>query len=387
MACRITSRWWHGLWLAALCWQAPASARAQSATIAIVAPPRVSKTTLQSVRQTLQDVGDVIDDRAAARLAVWIGFERGKLDLTYRDASSGAMISEQRLPLHGGKLTSAARQKLTAAARGALAQLNHAAPVAPQPAAPGEANDSSEPDTVPSEESVAEASVSAPPPDGAAERLIMRASVGFGAGTRVFHLPTRTFERDLESGFVPALGAGLAISGMVSSQWLLSAEAQYRTLVGLHVAQTSVRSHGVNVSVAPGYRFGPRGSVELRLGLGWGFRGLRPVAPGELGSTSLHGPFVRPELRIPISDGLFTLRIAPEVMVIAGIHTTLPDAEGGFSRAGLGIGGELSLDVRLSEPLYIGIDVRESHVTASSFWNVDLFDVERFALAHVILQY
>lgn len=74
-------------------------------------------------------------------------------------------------------------------------------------------------------------------------------------------------------------------------------------------------------------------------------------------------------------------------MVIAGIHTTLPDAEGGFSRAGLGIGGELSLDVRLSERLYIGIDFRESHVTASSFWNVDLFDLERFALAHVILQY
>jgi hypothetical protein len=230
-----------------------------------------------------------------------------------------------------------------------------------------------------------------PAADGG-ERLRLRIAPAGGAGARHLELPTRPGTRELDTGLIAALGVGVSVRGMLGSQWLLAAEAQYRTLVGLKAGlvssqDTSVRSHSLGLAIGPGYRFGERGSVELRFMLGWALRGLRPVTELSLPSVSFHGPLLRPELHIPLAGELITIRIAPELIFPLGISTTLPTGASGFAQSGLGIGGELSLDVRLAEPLYLGIEYRESRVHVATSWGADLFDLERFATARVVLQY
>lgn len=179
---------------------------------------------------------------------------------------------------------------------------------------------------------------------------------------------------------------------MLGSRWLSAAEGKYRSLLGLKAGantnqQTTLRSHHLGLALGPGYRFGERGSVELQVMLGWALRGLRPVTEQTLPSFSWHGPLLRPELLIPLLSERITIRIAPELIAPLGITTTLPAAAGGFAQAGLGIGGELSLDVRVAEPLYLGLEYRESRVTVATSWGADLFDLERFATARVVLVY
>jgi hypothetical protein len=224
------------------------------------------------------------------------------------------------------------------------------------------------------------------------ERLRLRIAPAGGAGARHLELPTRPGTHVLDTGLIAALGVGVSLRGMLGSHWLLASEGEYRTLVGLKAGvgssqDTSVRSHSLGLAIGPGYRFGERGSVELRFMLGWALRGVRPVTELTLPSVSFHGPLLRPELHIPIAGELITLRIAPELILPLGISTTLPTGSSGFAQSGLGIGGELSLDVRVAEPLYIGVEYRESRVHVATSWGADLFDLERFATARVVLQY
>lgn len=230
------------------------------------------------------------------------------------------------------------------------------------------------------------------PPAAGSEHLHLRIVPAAGGGARHIELPTRSGTRQLDTGLIAALGVDLSLHGMVSSQWLLAAEADYRTLAGLKAGtaasqETSVRSHSLGLAFGPGYRFGERGSVEVRFLFGWALRGVRPVTELTLPSVSFHGPLLRPELHIPIAAELITLRIAPELIVPLGISTTLPTGSSGFAQSGLGIGGELSLDVRVAEPLYLGVEYRESRVKMATSWGADLFDIERFATARVVLQY
>ena len=138
--------------------------------------------------------------------------------------------------------------------------------------------------------------------------------------------------------------------------------------------------------VAPGYRFGAANSVSVLLHVGWYFRGLRPIAQLALPEVSWHAAVFRPELHMPLADGVVTLRLAPELLIITGLYTTLPD-ESGLAHTGMGYGGEASIDVRLAAPIALRLEYRESHATFRTAWAQSLSDVERFGALRVVLTY
>jgi hypothetical protein len=197
-----------------------------------------------------------------------------------------------------------------------------------------------------------------------------------------------------DSGLFAGVSLGMRLSTALGEQGVLRASVDYRTSLGLQGKEdqratemsTPLRSHAVGFGIAPGYRFGAADSISLLLHLGWYFRGLRPIAQLALPDVSWHAAVVRPELIVPLSGSSVTLRFAPELLVIAGLETTLPDASG-LSRTGFGFGGEASVDIRLSAPLGLRIDYRESHASFATAWSKSISDVERFAAVRVLLLY
>jgi len=199
---------------------------------------------------------------------------------------------------------------------------------------------------------------------------------------------------ELDTGLFPAISLGLRMTAPVGSHFLVRASADYRTSLGLQGTEmqrttemsTPLRSHALGFGSAPGYRFGAADSVSLHVHVGWYFRGLRPIAQLALPEVAWHGAVFRPELEIPFADGAVTLRLAPELTIIAGLYTTLPD-ESGLAHTGLAFGGEASLDVRLATPIALRVEYRESHATFRTAWAQNLTDIERFATLRVVLRY
>jgi hypothetical protein len=148
-----------------------------------------------------------------------------------------------------------------------------------------------------------------------------------------------------------------------------------------------MRAHHVDFGLTPGYRFTTsESSVTLQLFAGWALRGLRSVVDTGLPPYTLHGPLLRPELRIPIADGALVLRFAPELLVIAGVTAELRRV-GSTSSSGLAFGGEAALDIRIHRVLYLVLTYRESRASIATLWSADLTDTERFATARAVLRY
>ena len=95
---------------------------------------------------------------------------------------------------------------------------------------------------------------------------------------------------------------------------------------------------------------------------------------------------LRPELRVPIGGGVLSLRLAPELIMVLTHDTTLPGNVAGLSSVGIGFGGELSLDLRLSSAFLLGVEYRESHVSVASGWGTSFLDVERYATGRITIQ-
>lgn len=224
--------------------------------------------------------------------------------------------------------------------------------------------------------------------------MFFEVSAGVGGAMRDSALPTRLGVRDLSTGLFPGASLGLRIGMPLGSHWLLYASADYRTSLGLRGVEsqaetemkTPLRSHGVGFGVSPGYRFGDENSASLHVHFGYYFRGLRPVAQLALPNISWHAAVIRPELYIPISEGAVTLRLAPELLLVAGLHTSLVD-ESGLARTGTGLGAEASVDVRVAEPVLVRIEYRESHVSLNTAWALRFTDVDRFGAVRVVLRY
>jgi hypothetical protein len=313
---------------------------------------------------------------------------------------------------------------LASSVRSALASLTpkHAAEapvVAKQPVAPVR---EPEPEPEPEPEAFAEAEPQAPVSDGAsalseptqddeaalapdadesgqgetlaANGLRVELSAGLGGAMRQSALPTRLGVHELSTGLHPGVSLGLAATGALGTHFMLRASVDYRSSLGLHGVETQgvasldtpLRSHGVGFGLAPGYRFGDANSVSLHVHVGWYFRGLRPVAQLALPNFSWHGAVLRPELYVPFGDGVVTLRLAPELLFIAGSETSLEDATG-IARTGMGFGAEVSLDVRVAEPVRVRIEFREAHVSMSTAWAQSVSDVERFGAVRLVLAY
>jgi hypothetical protein len=368
--------------------------------------------------------------KAHARMLVVLDFESRKLHVTYRDGKNAAVLDEQSVPARGRrpKLAGRASKAVRAKAQAVLAKLSgqsapavvddgsdtgddddeedepakpakRAAPArqpTPQPkaaAAPSEP-EPSESEEAEAEEQAAPESAAAGSDGGGSEPISVRIRAGGGAGARMLTVPTRTGGSQIDTGFAfPAIAIGIEGQVVLGGHVILGASADYRTLLGGRAVQqigadthdSSVSSHSFGVGVMPGYRFGARGSTELRLFLGYGFRTLSPVDTALPGATSA-GVVLRPELRIPLAGEVLTLRLAPEVMVVLTHDTTLPGNVAGLDPVGVGFGGEVSLDVRLASMLLLGVEYRESHVSVASGWNTSFSDVERFAVGRLTLQ-
>jgi hypothetical protein len=224
----------------------------------------------------------------------------------------------------------------------------------------------------------------------------VRLGVGGGFGHRDVVVPTRAGDRLLDSAVFPALGVTLDGGGGIGARGLFGIRLQYQTSIALHATEepaagsgtrTSLRAHHLALGITPGLRFsGASGAGALRLFVGWDFRGLRAVTQIAIPQYMLHGPILRPELRVPFSDGAAEVRLAPEVQLVSGVS---PDLLQLSSTAAFGFawGGEIELSVRLTRALRLYLDFRESHARVGSAWGRPLTDTERFATAGVDLCY
>jgi hypothetical protein len=417
---------------------------ADNPRILLVRAPDVSNELAQSAAGDLGAVGEIADPRGyltaaqtqqieptseaaltrlgpqvGVRLLVALEVAHGKLHVSYRDGKTGALLAEQSLAVRGKhpKLPSSAAHKLSATARRLLSKLGRQSAAEPPRSAepePPEPDPAPEPappptaaaaaavaPTTPSAPDAAESVAAEPLPaaaddSAASEGLSVRASAGGGMGARTVRVPTRAGGSQLDIGFsFPAIEVGLDVQHMLGSHWLLAGELHYRGMFGLTVTnplafggtvQTSVSSHSVVGGVAPGYRFGERGSADLRVLIGWTFRGLY-TGDASVPSGTIQGPVLRPELRIPIADGLFTLRLAPELIVVILSSATLAVNVAALQQVGIAFGGEASFDVRLTDAVQLGLEYRESYGLVASDWGNDFIDLERYALARISLQF
>jgi hypothetical protein len=352
-----------------------------------------------------------IAPRLQAQLIIVAHKAGSKLVVVYRDGASGEVLEKDSLPeRHRGTAAAAARfeARLTRSVRKRVAALGgqrgHAAATAQLPAAA---------ETEPDEPSAAELDAQdeegeeegEPEPDddsepeetaAPAERapFLFEVSAGVGGATRQSTLPTRLGVHELDTGLYPGVALGLRVGTAFGEHVLLQASVDYRTSLGLEGAEaqrqpamkTPLRAHAVGFGIAPGYRFGGPNSVSVLLHLGWYFRGLRPIGQLALPEVSWHAALIRPELHVPLADGAVTLRVAPELLVIAGLYTTLPD-QSGIARTGIGFGGELAIDVRATAWLVVRAEYRESHARFSTAWDQSVSDIERFAALRLVFRY
>lgn len=337
--------------------------------------------------------------RVQAQLIIAAHKSGAKLVLTYRDGATGEVLRKDSVPeRRRGPAAARFQARVSASIRRSLKAVAAGGGSAPAlepepdqelpedaPWQPTAADDDAAPESEPDDEL-------AKPEQG--ERFQFELSGGFGAATRGATLPTRLGVHQLDTGLFASVALGLSMTAPISSQFLVRASADYRTSLGLQGTEmqratemsTPLRSHALGFGVAPGYRFGAANSVSVLLHVGWYFRGLRPIAQLALPEVSWHAAVFRPELHMPLADGVVTLRLAPELLIITGLYTTLPD-ESGLAHTGMGYGGEASIDVRLAAPIALRLEYRESHATFRTAWAQSLSDVERFGALRVVLTY
>jgi hypothetical protein len=403
------------LWLAA-------SAHAAPPRVLVVSGRGVSADTLEAIDAAVAKRGEAVDNseylrlarangetptsaaalksvapRANAQLIIVATKAGAKVALEYRDGSSGEVLHKDTVPAgrRGKAKISASVGKMLAG----LGPQRAEPPVAAVPIAQPDPEPQYTEQT-PADEPETEAAESEPeavpdPEETSAEpsHFVFEVSAGLGGAMRQLTLPTRAGIQSLDTGLFPGFSLGLHVATPLSSRWWLRAAVDYRSSLGLQGVDmqratemsTPLRAHAVGFGVAPGYRFSDaQDSIGLYLHLGWYFRGLRPIAQLALPEVSWHAAVVRPELHVPLADGAVTLRLAPELLVVAGLYTTLPDASG-IARSGLGFGGEASIDFRLAAALGLRVEYRESHARLSTAWAESLSDVERFAAVRVLL--
>lgn len=436
----------------ALCWCSlswTSVTRAQTTRIMVVSSPDAPSEVTDAAKSALSNLGTFVDPGAYiataraqkldpasesaikkiglkvnARLLVSVESEAHKCTVTFWDGSSGDVVGEQKIPVHGkhGKPAPHALKALNAVAKRAVNAVG-----GPNTGGGGSSSGSSASSSRPSPPVAAshptpspaqpskrftpppQAAAEAPPewaqhqgengeaqaPEGEAkpeapsdpgDDFMVRLSAAGGVGERVNDVPTHDGIRGLDTGFAPGLEIGLATEGVLGGHFVLSGSITYRTVLGAKVSSVlddgtsvnaSISSQSIMAGIAPGYRFEGPGSADLRLFLGFAYRTLSP-SDGALPGSTILGPVLRPELRLPIAGGVLTLRIAPELLFALAPQAKLAHYVTGLSSFGIGVGGEANLDVRISKQFYIGVEFRESRVNVSTSWGPNFFELERF---------
>jgi hypothetical protein len=181
----------------------------------------------------------------------------------------------------------------------------------------------------------------------------------------------------------------------------MRAEAQYRTFFGVESAPlasdpsgmctvnaatsgSALTSHSFVIGASPGYRFGGRNSAALFLMFGWTYRALH-ASVSELPGVSLTGLVVRPALHVPFGDGVFCLRIAPELVVVQSSQTNAQGFMPTQANGGVGWGVEAAVDVRLAKLLGAGLQYRRSRVAATRNSGGAAIDEEWYVAVQAVL--
>jgi hypothetical protein len=347
--------------------------------------------------------------------------EAGGLEVELRQGSSGAVLATPTFPLQGRRLKQPARalHQLVAAAREQLSarvqptadepELAEAPEPAPAPRPSVAVEDASPAQSSSADEEIMEdpelsarlQASSDESESGPRQGLALQASVGFGPGVHALDVvsPVDGSSSRLDTGLAPA--ASLAASAQLGlGQWLLRAEAQYRTFLGSESAlpadantmsglrtqasETRLTSHSFVIGASPGYRFGGRDSVALLLMLGWTYRSLHE-AEGLLPGVSLTGFVARPALHVPFGDGVFCLRFAPELVVVQQSETNARGFMPSQASGGIGWGAEAGLDVRLAKLLSAGLQYRRSRISATRTTGQPAVDEEWYVSIHAAL--
>lgn len=427
------------LWLLAI------PADAQSGGIVLVSDSDVPAGIVRSVKRRLGQLTEVseqkrwgsdssddgfsgIAKRAGATLVVHLGLlDERSLQAEFRQGASGAVVATRELTLQGKRLKQPARalQQLVAAAREQLAQASSASerrePVASaepldedeavtEPTSPGGSDEDqvAVSEDAPGEEQVLDdpelsarlASQSQEPPQGPRQGLALHASVGIGPGVHALRVPPPTelgSFGEIDTGLAPA--ASLAAAAQLGlGQWLLRAEVQYRTFLAAAPYQTQLEntngvmtesissaltSHSFIIGASPGYHFGGENSVALMLLMGWTYRSLH-ASNATLPGVSLRGFVVRPALHIPLGE-VFTLRLAPELIVVQSSETNALGYISEQASGGVGWGGEIALDVRLAKLLGAGLQYRRSRVSATRSLGEPAIDEEWYVAVQAVL--
>ena len=218
-------------------------------------------------------------------------------------------------------------------------------------------------------------------------RVLARASVGGGLGTRSFRRPVAGGAQELETTLFPAIDFGISVRVWPEDSFSLDVLIRYQTSLGLVLDEdvlfalpneVAVRSDHAELSVAPGFRFGGTPtSPRLLIPVGVSFRSFWPAEHHlQTPRYVLIGPHVRLELELMFGR-IARLSLGPELQVYGIAGTDLTDY--GVHSPGLAYGGQVSLEFRLTTNFLIEISYRQSNATSSSDQGPSFQDVERFA--------
>jgi hypothetical protein len=214
-------------------------------------------------------------------------------------------------------------------------------------------------------------------------------SVGGGVTERAIAFAGDEGTRQLETGFVPALG--LALSTAVTHHRLqLSAAVRYQTSLHANGVQytpdssslalhTPIRSHRLELGVTPALRWtSEHDASSVGLFVGYGLRALGSVAELRVPRYTLHGPLLRLELEVPLFAGV-QLRLAGEAGLIA-FTTHVVERELASGPFGTTLGGEAGVRWAITTWLSAQLRYRESRAVTNTKRTRLLRDIERYAL-------
>jgi hypothetical protein len=424
--------WWRGLIVSCVLLVA-ARVQAEAGGLQLVSDSDVPAAIERAVKRKLGQVSHLQDERRGAALIVRLRVSSGELLAEFRDGGSGAVVSTHSFAIHGRRLKQPVRalRELVASAREHLsntgasrtpvesdeaAELEEEGPGAREPtggtsppavAASIHAESSSAGEEIMEDPELSArlAASSGEADAGARQGLGLQASVGIGPGVHALKVPAPA-----AGGGYGALDTGLAPAAALSAAaqlglgpWIMRAEAQYRTFFGVEsaplasasdptgmspvqsqAAGSALSSHSFVIGASPGYRFGGRNSVAVLMMLGWTYRSLRASA-AELPGVSLTGLVARPALHVPFGDGVFSLRIAPELVLVRGSETNAQGFMPTQASGGVGWGVEAAVDVRLAKLLGAGLQYRRSRVSATRNSGGPAIDEEWYVAVQAVL--
>jgi|GEM_PF-6456146 len=362
--------------------------------------------------QRLDPLSDAAFSRAMPTafvdIAVVLLPARRGLTMQLRSGRDGTVLSQHALKLRRGKLRRKALKSIPKYVQAVMAKLPppRANVAAPEPDALTEAlpaNSVPEERTVDDELVQAEShsdevdtDVASEPVDSEDQRLLrLHVDVGTGLSTRKLELPIEAGVGSVSVGPSAALDLGLEATFDPPSGFSWGVQLRYQTTIGARVDEhqisgverpMGIRSARFEALFVPAFDVSE--AVQLKLGIGYGLRGLRTdVHDQELSTVhslrtpdyTLSGPVAGIALRLALGDSV-ALTLAPAAQLLISVGSDL--RERGVGGSGFTYGGAASLVVRLSELLSVYVAYREAHARiAGAGGRTNVSDAERYITA------